>query len=100
MSSKMSLATTDKRRTSIGLVVVLFLLGCGLFSRQRELAPSKRLEATKSRIISKGESFDALRRMATKLKTGIVPTCDTELFGIGWGGHALCNYEPGVPCNF
>lgn len=91
---------TDKRRACIGLVMVLFLLGYGLFSRQQELASSKRLEATKSRIISKDESFDALRRMATKLKTDVVPTCDIELFGIGWGGHVLCNYEPGVPCNF
>lgn len=54
---------TDKRQASIGLVLFLFLLHYGLFSTQQDLAPSKRLQPSKSRIFSEGESFDALRRM-------------------------------------
>ena len=38
--------------------------------------------------------------MATKLRTSIVASRDTELFGVGWGEHKLCHYKPEVPCNF
>jgi hypothetical protein len=90
----------DKCQTSIGLVALLLLLRYGFFSTQQDLAPGERLQTNKSRVFSNGESLDALRRMASKLKTSIVPTCDTELFGNGWGGHVLCNYQPDVPCHF